>query len=58
MSSDFITAQANRETSFLSFLTLPFVYGLEITTCRYKGLLLEYVMLCYGMAFHKVCHKV
>jgi hypothetical protein len=34
------------------------VYGLEITTCRYKGLLLEYVMLCYGMAFHKVCHKV
>jgi hypothetical protein len=24
------------------------VYGLEITTCRYKGLLQEYVMLCYG----------
>jgi hypothetical protein len=24
------------------------VYGPEITTCRYKGLLQEYVMLCYG----------
>jgi hypothetical protein len=29
------------------------VYGLEITTCRYKGLLQEYVMLCYGFS-HKV----
>jgi hypothetical protein len=28
--------------------TLPLVYGPEITTCRYKGLLQEYVMLCYG----------
>jgi hypothetical protein len=24
------------------------VYGLEITMCHYKGLLQEYVMLCYG----------
>jgi hypothetical protein len=24
------------------------MYSLEITTCRYKGLLQEYVMLCYG----------
>jgi hypothetical protein len=29
------------------------VYGLEITTCRYKGLLQEYIMLCYGFP-HKV----
>jgi hypothetical protein len=28
-------------------ITLPWVYGLEITTCRYKGLRQEYVMLCY-----------
>jgi hypothetical protein len=25
------------------------VYGPEITTCRYKGLLQEYVMLCYWL---------
>jgi hypothetical protein len=30
-------------------ITLPWVYGLETTTCRYKGLLQEYVMLCYGL---------
>jgi hypothetical protein len=24
------------------------VYGPEITTCYYKGLLQEYAMLCYG----------
>jgi hypothetical protein len=29
------------------------VYGPEITTCRYKGLLQNYVMLCYGLP-HKV----
>jgi hypothetical protein len=29
------------------------VYGPEITTCRYKGLLHEYVMICYGFP-HKV----
>jgi hypothetical protein len=34
-------------TSFLPFFTLPLVYGPEITTCRYKGLLQEYVMLFY-----------
>jgi hypothetical protein len=28
-------------------ITLPWVYGPEITTCYYKGLLQEYVMLCY-----------
>jgi hypothetical protein len=33
---------------FLPFFTLPLVYGPEITTCRYKGLLQELVMLCYG----------
>jgi hypothetical protein len=32
----------------LPFFTLPLVYGPEITTCRYKGILQEYVMLCYG----------
>jgi hypothetical protein len=31
-----------------AILTLPFVCDPEITTCRYKGLLQEYVMLCYG----------
>jgi hypothetical protein len=31
-----------------AILTLPLVYGLEITTCCYKGLLQEYVMLCYS----------
>jgi hypothetical protein len=28
------------------------MYGLEITTCYYKGLLHEYVMLCYGFLTH------
>jgi hypothetical protein len=28
-------------------ITLHWVYGLEITTCHYKGLLQEYIMLCY-----------
>jgi hypothetical protein len=32
----------------LPFFTLPLMYGPEITTCCYKGLLLDYVMLCYG----------
>jgi hypothetical protein len=31
-----------------AILTLPLVYGPEITTCRYKGLLQELVMLCYS----------
>jgi hypothetical protein len=38
------------ENSVLPFFTLPLVYGSEITTCHYKGLLQEYVMLCYD--FH------
>jgi hypothetical protein len=33
------------------------VYGPEITTCRYKGLLQEFVMLCYGFP-HKVAPLV
>jgi hypothetical protein len=33
---------------FLSFFTLPLVYSPEITTCHHKGLLHEYVILCYG----------
>jgi hypothetical protein len=35
-------------TSFLLLFTSPSVCGPEITRCRYKGLLQEYVMLCYG----------
>jgi hypothetical protein len=31
-----------------STLTLPLVCGTEIITCYYKGLLPEYVMLCYS----------
>jgi hypothetical protein len=31
-----------------AILTLPLVYGPEIITCYYKGLLQEYIMLCYG----------
>jgi hypothetical protein len=42
------------ETSFLPFFTLPLVYGLEITTCHYKGLLPELVMLFYGFPEHRV----
>jgi hypothetical protein len=34
--------------------TLPLVYGLEITTCRYKGLLQELVLLCYGFPVTQV----
>jgi hypothetical protein len=30
-------------------VTLPLVYGPEITTSCYKGLLQEYVILCYGI---------
>jgi hypothetical protein len=30
---------ATRETSFFAILTVPLVYGLEITTCHCKGLL-------------------
>jgi hypothetical protein len=32
----------------LTFFKIPLVYGPEITTCHYKGLLQEYVMVCYG----------
>jgi hypothetical protein len=46
MCSDFIAGRATRKPPF-SILTLPLVYGLEITTCRYKCLLQELVVLCY-----------
>jgi hypothetical protein len=36
--SDFIAARATRKPPFV-ILTLPLVYGPEITTCHYKGLL-------------------
>jgi hypothetical protein len=29
-------------------ITLPWVYGPDITTCCYKGLLQNYIMLCYS----------
>jgi hypothetical protein len=45
-------------TSFLPFFTLPLVYGPEITTCCYKGLLHEYVMLCYGFLDKRSLHAV
>jgi hypothetical protein len=36
------------ENLLFDILTLPLVYGPEITTCHYKGLLQEYIILCYG----------
>jgi hypothetical protein len=36
------------ENLLFAILTLPLVYVLDITTCYYKGLLQEYVMLFYG----------
>jgi hypothetical protein len=47
MHSDFIAGRVTRETSFLPFFTLPLMHDPEITTYRYKGILQEYVMLCY-----------
>jgi hypothetical protein len=38
MHSDFIADRTTRKPLF-AILTLPLVYGPEITTCRYKGLL-------------------
>jgi hypothetical protein len=35
------------ETLLFAILIVPLVYGPEITTVRYKGLLPELVMLCY-----------
>jgi hypothetical protein len=37
-----------------AILTLPLVYGPEITTCHDKGLLLELVILCYGFPMTQV----
>jgi hypothetical protein len=43
-----ISSLAKRlENLIFVILTLPLVYDPEITTCCYKGLLHEYVMLCY-----------
>jgi hypothetical protein len=42
-----ISSLAKQLENLLStILTLLFVYDLEITTCRYKGLLQEYIILC------------
>jgi hypothetical protein len=44
-----ISSLAKRlENLLFAVLTLRLVYGPEITTCRYKGLLQEFIMLCYG----------
>jgi hypothetical protein len=44
-----ISSLAERlENLLFAIRTLTLVYGLEITTCHYKGLLYELVMLCYG----------
>jgi hypothetical protein len=42
------------ENLIFDILTLPCVYGIEITTCRYKGLLQELVILCYGFLVTRV----
>jgi hypothetical protein len=43
-----ISSLAERlEKPFFAILAFPLVYGPEITTCRYKGLLHGLVMLCY-----------
>jgi hypothetical protein len=43
-----ISSLAKRQENLIfAILTLPLVYGPEITTCCYKGLLYEYIMLCY-----------
>jgi hypothetical protein len=39
-------------------ITLPLAYGPEITTCYYKGLLQEYVKLCYGFLNKRSPHAV
>jgi hypothetical protein len=58
MHSDFIADRATIKPPFLLFFTLPLVYGSEITTCRYKGLLQEYVLLCYGFPHMPFLHHV
>jgi hypothetical protein len=43
-----ISSLAERlENLLFPFFILSLVYGPYITTCRYKGLLQEYIMLCY-----------
>jgi hypothetical protein len=42
------------ENLLFTILTLPLVYDLEITTCRYIGLLQEWVMLCYDFPVTRV----
>jgi hypothetical protein len=39
-------------------ITLPLVYGSEITTYHYKCILQEYVMLCYGFLNKRSPHAV
>jgi hypothetical protein len=45
-------------TFFVPLFTLPLVYDLEITTCRYKGLLQKYVMLSYSFLNKRSPHAV
>jgi hypothetical protein len=50
-----ISSLAERLENLLFVIpTLPLVYGLEITTCHYKGLLQDLVMLCYGFPMTRV----
>jgi hypothetical protein len=42
------------ENLLFTILTLPLVYDPEITTCHYKGILQELVMLCYGFTMTRV----
>jgi hypothetical protein len=50
-----ISSLAERlENLLFAIRTLPLVYGTEITTCHYKGLLEELVMLCYGSPVTRV----
>jgi hypothetical protein len=42
------------ENLLFPILILPLVYGPEITTCCYKGLLYELAILCYGYPWPRV----
>jgi hypothetical protein len=50
-----ISLLAKRQENLLfAILTVPLVHGPEITTCHYKGLLQELVMLCCGFPWPRV----
>jgi hypothetical protein len=42
------------ENLLFAILTLPLLYGSEITTCHYKGLIQELVILCYSFPVTRV----